>query len=309
MAALKVFVCGATGTQGGSTARHLISHNATVRAIARDINSSAAKSLQSVGVQLLPGDFDNEDSLREGISGCTGVFLNLSPNYSDTTLEITRAKRIISIAKESGVTHFIYSSSFATEEPDKRISIWNLDSRLNMVLGTKQSIEQEVRTAGFEAWTVLRPANFMSNFLAPLVSIYPGRVQTGVFTNAFTAETLVPLVDPDAIGKFAAAAFVDTSKFNGKHIDVVSEMTGVEKIVASLAKATGREFSAVYVSPTEIDFNIPSNVAFAGQVALRDMSKFVDMDNIRAYGVPLGSFEEFLRRESESVQKTYSQSS
>ena len=56
---LRVLVTGATGNQGGATARQLLSLNAQVHAPVRDVSSIAALGLQKLGAKLFEGDFDN----------------------------------------------------------------------------------------------------------------------------------------------------------------------------------------------------------------------------------------------------------
>ena len=66
-----VLVIGATGQQGGATARHLLERGRTVRALVRDPASPAAMALGRAGADLVMGDLDDPSSLgrREGAHG------------------------------------------------------------------------------------------------------------------------------------------------------------------------------------------------------------------------------------------------
>ncbi|KAI9036157.1 NmrA/HSCARG family protein [Aspergillus affinis] len=302
----KIFVCGATGTQGGAVIYHLLQKGVSVHAIVRDPNSHGGQKLQEVGVTVTQGNYDDEESLRRGLEGCTGLFLNLSPDFSNEKLELEQARRILSIAKASGVDQIVYSSGFAANEPE-RLTYWDANGFVGKVILSKQAIENEVRAAGFTSWTILRPANFMSNFLLPLVKfLYPGLVETGVWTTALTKENLVPNVDPNDIGRFAAEALSNSQRFHAKEIDLASELLSVEDILKELAQATGRQFKAEFLRQEEVDAQLAVNPMIGGQLAMRDMHKFVNMEELKAWGIPLGSFKGFLERKKESVEKTYS---
>lgn len=299
-----VFVCGATGAQGGALTHHLLENNIKVRAITRDVNSPAATKLLSRGVSLTEGDFDDEQCLIKGMTGGTTLFLNLMPNHTNPTGELDQAKRILAVAKQVGINHVIYTSAMGTTNPE-RLPHWNPNSLVGVALLTKQAIEDQVRNSGFERWTILRPGNFMSNFLNPLVRMYQGLVETGVFKTAFTRETVLPMVDPNDIGKFAAAAVMDPARFNGKEMQIASQMMDVEEVMRDLSHATGKTLSASFLPEEEIERQSQQNPLLTVQVVMRDMSQFVDMKEVRKWNIDLGTFEQFLEREKERVDQTY----
>src|SRR2546428_5288268 len=68
----KYFVTGATGFIGGRVTRQLVDAGHDVVAIAR--NPESARDLESIGVDIRPGDITNPDSLRGPMAGVDGVF-------------------------------------------------------------------------------------------------------------------------------------------------------------------------------------------------------------------------------------------
>lgn len=59
-----IAVTGATGAQGGSVVQVLLATKQwKVRAITRNVNSLAAKTLKDQGVEVVTADFNNEESL------------------------------------------------------------------------------------------------------------------------------------------------------------------------------------------------------------------------------------------------------
>lgn len=303
---LKIFVCGVTGTQGGAVTDHLLQKGASIHALVRSPSSASSQKLQEAGVIITLGNFDDEDSVRKGLQGCTGLFLNLSPDFMNETHELDQARRIISVARKSGVQQIVYTSGFAANEPE-RLTHWDPNGLTGKVLLSKQAIENEVRSAGFDAWTIIRPANFMSNYLHPLAPyLYPGLAETGVWTTALTQATLLPMVDPNDIGQFAAEALMNPSRFHTKEIDLASELLSVEDILKVLAQATGRQFKARFMTQEEVNAQAAVNPMIGGQLAMRDMHRFVNLEKVKTWGFPLGGFGEFLERRKESVGKTYS---
>ncbi|KAK4079081.1 hypothetical protein Trihar35433_186 [Trichoderma harzianum] len=305
MALPKVFVCGITGTQGGAVARRLLSENIAVTALARDLSSPQAQSIEALGAKLFPGNFDDSSALEQALAGCTAAFLNFSPDFNDWTAELRWAKSIIAAARNAGVKHILYSSGFAVNAPE-RLEHWDPDSVMAIVLLSKQSIEKEVRDAGFNYWTILRPGNFMANYLPPKVIMYGDLPQSGIWHTALLKETTLPMVDEDTIGRFASAAILSPTKFTGQEIELADELLRPEQILERLSATAGRQLKAEYMSDASIEEK-KSNPFILGQFAMRDMVQFVDMEKVRSWGVPLSSFDAYLERNKDFVKKTYQQ--
>lgn len=305
MALPKVFVCGITGTQGGAVARRLLSENVAVTALARDLSSPQAQSIEALGAKLFPGNFDDSSALEQALAGCTAAFLNFSPDFNDWTAELRWAKSIIAAARNAGVKHILYSSGFAVNAPE-RLEHWDPDSVMAIVLLSKQSIEKEVRDAGFNYWTILRPGNFMANYLPPKVIMYGDLPQSGIWHTALLKETTLPMVDEDTIGRFASAAILSPTKFTGQEIELADELLRPEQILERLSATAGRQLKAEYMSDASIEEK-KSNPFILGQFAMRDMVQFVDMEKVRSWGVPLSSFDAYLERNKDFVKKTYQQ--
>ncbi|KAH8677146.1 hypothetical protein BGZ61DRAFT_426696 [Ilyonectria robusta] len=307
MSASKVFVCGATGTQGGSLTRCLRAKDIEVHALARDPTSDKAKAIEALGVKLWHGDYDNQEAMASAIAGCDAIFINLMPNLKDLSTEMVWAKNLLAAGKAAGVKHAIYSSSFSSDNLEK-LKFLDQEGIVATVLRSKQSIEQEVRGAGYDHWTILRPGNFMANFLQPLVRMYPGLVDQGVWTTAMTRETVLPMVDTKTIGLFACAAVLEPERFSSKQISYADELVSIDALLQELSKATGRDLKAVYLTDAEIEEQKATNIFIGGQLVMRDMSRLVNMHEVKEWGIPMSTFKEFLVREKEAVDATYNSS-
>ena len=72
----KALVTGATGKQGGGVVENLLSGNkVAIRALTRNPDSPAAKSLAAKGVELVKGSLTDESSLVTAMDGCWAAFL------------------------------------------------------------------------------------------------------------------------------------------------------------------------------------------------------------------------------------------
>ncbi|KAF4976219.1 hypothetical protein FZEAL_7082 [Fusarium zealandicum] len=299
-----VFVSGATGCQGGAVARYLRSKDIQVHALARDLTSKNAHALQSIGVNLTPGDYDNKEALRAAMEGCTAIFLVLMPDFTDLTAEKRWTNNIYEAGKTAGVKHAVFSSGFGAGRPD------DLDelvpgSFVDTIMRSKHAVEGETRNAGFQYWTILRPGNFMANYLDPLVKMYPGLVEQGVWMTALTRTTILPMVDKATIGRFGGEALLNPERFHEQEITYADEWLGLDSIMEKLSKATGRALKANYLSDEEVDAQKGDNPFIAGQLAMREMSRFATLDEVKEWRIPLSTFQEFLEREKNAVHETY----
>lgn len=106
-----ILVTGATGAQGGSVARKLLAEGRfKVRVLTRSRSSSNAKALQLAGAEIAIGDFNEPRSLLEAMNEVYGVF-GVTDFEEHAEREIFHGKNLIDAVKQSGVEHFVYSSS------------------------------------------------------------------------------------------------------------------------------------------------------------------------------------------------------
>src|SRR4051794_12036467 len=105
-----ILVTGATGQQGGATARHLLAQGWRVRAFVR--NPAAAQALQQAGAELVQGDMNDAASLEAAMQGVYGVF-SVQAHTSDETRQ---GKNVADAAKAAGVQHLVYTSVGGADE-------------------------------------------------------------------------------------------------------------------------------------------------------------------------------------------------
>ncbi|KAI5468104.1 hypothetical protein BGZ63DRAFT_399627 [Mariannaea sp. PMI_226] len=299
------FVTAATGAQGSVVARQLRELGWNVHTTARNIESPAVKKLQALGVEVSAGSWDDEEVLTTAITGCSHLFLNLMPNIANFTSELPYAERILAIAKAAGVKHVIYSSALTVKFNNQRKNPFP-DSPVTKAYGWKGEVEAVVKKAGFEVWTILRGGYFMVNFLTPKVNfMFPSLVTTNKWTSAYTPEVRLPLIDMEDLAKFAVAAFQDPARFHQQEIQVASEVLSIEEVIQQLGEATGRPMTNEFLTEEEIEAQKATNLFIIVQLLSRDLDKSVDLDEVKSWGIPLGTFRQFLKREHEWLKETY----
>jgi uncharacterized protein YbjT (DUF2867 family) len=69
-----VLVFGSTRQQGGAVARALRSNGWRLRALVRNKDSDKAKALAQLEIELVRGEFEDQQSIRDAINGIYGVF-------------------------------------------------------------------------------------------------------------------------------------------------------------------------------------------------------------------------------------------
>ncbi|KAF8926657.1 hypothetical protein BGZ58_011011 [Dissophora ornata] len=81
-------VFGATGQQGGSVANYVLndpelSKQFHVRAVTRDPSKPVAQALQKGGVEVVKGDIDDKESIKQALHGAHTVFIVTTTVYDD----------------------------------------------------------------------------------------------------------------------------------------------------------------------------------------------------------------------------------
>ncbi|NBE93250.1 NmrA/HSCARG family protein [Nonomuraea sp. KC401] len=238
-----VLVTGATGKQGGATARALRAAGVPVRALVRDPAADRARAVEALGAELVTGDLHDRESLIQAAKGARAVFsvqiAPLTAGAFDFDAEVAQAVNLIEGAKAAGVPQFVQTSTSGagrhTEMPG--------GEAVALTLNAKAAIEEHVRTAGFPHWTILKPSYFMENFLPSMAFLFPRGVAGGL-VSVIKPQTRVSLVATDDIGRAAAAAITTPERFDRVSLELASDYLPMTEIAAILSRALGTPLSA-----------------------------------------------------------------
>ena len=223
-----VLVTGATGKQGGVTARRLLAGGRRVRALVRDLTTPAAAGLAAAGAELVHGDLDDPASLPPAFDGVAAVFgippVAFGPDGLDTDLEVARGRALIDAAAGAGVEQVVFST-LASASAASRGS------------AGKALIEEYLRER-VALPTVLRPVRFMTNYLASGIAGIDG-IFGGVHRHLFPPDEPMQVIALEDVAEFAALAFADPARFAGRTLELAGDDPTPVAAAATISEATG----------------------------------------------------------------------
>jgi uncharacterized protein YbjT (DUF2867 family) len=228
-----ILITGATGKQGGATARELLTKGHAVRAMTRRPDSAEAQALATLGAEIVTGDLDDADSLARAASGAWGVFAVQNTWEAGVEREEVQGLRLADVALKAGVQHFVYSSVGSAH---RRTGIPHFENKMR--------VEQRVRSLGFPSFTILRPVFFMENLAGPW--FLPG-LQEGKLAMGIGPVTVLQMIAVRDIGKYGLWAFEHHASLNGRAIDIAGDQHTMPETARILGQAMGREVAFVQV--------------------------------------------------------------
>jgi len=275
-----IVVTGATGRQGGATARHLLAQGWRVRALVRDPNKPAAQELAAEGAELTQGDLDVRASLDRALSDAYGVFsVQTFMGPEGPVGELRQGKDLADAAKAAGIRHFVYSSVGGA---DRKSGLAHFES--------KWQIEEHICSIGLPA-TILRPVFFMENLRSPWMG-----PRDGVLTVALNPSTALQMIASDDIGAFAALAFARPQEFIGKALEIAGDSLTMPQVADAFTQASGQPVRFVEQPLGQVrSFNAEMGDMMAW---LNDHGYAADIPALRKLHPGLLTFETWLRKTS-----------
>ncbi|MCF6470187.1 NAD-dependent epimerase/dehydratase family protein [Nonomuraea sp. MG754425] len=226
-----ILVTGATGKQGGATARRLLAGGRQVRALVRDLNAPAAVELAAAGARLVRGDFDDPASLPPALDGVAAVFgvppVTFGPDGPRADLEAARGRALIDAAAAAGVEQVVFSTVASTSSGSASSGSEG-----------KTLIEEYLRDH-VALPTVLRPVRFMTNYLGLGLGRGIDGLSNGVHRHLFPPDEPMQVIALEDIAEFAALAFADPARFAGRTLDLAGDEPTPVAAAAAITEATG----------------------------------------------------------------------
>ncbi len=234
-----ILITGATGQQGGATARALAGKGFKLRAMTRNPGSDAAKALAAAtGAELVKGELDDAASLKAALTGAWGAYAVQNTWTAGVEGEETQGKRLATAAREAGVQHFVYAS---VASADRKTGIPHFDN--------KARVEDLVRSLGFPSYAIIRPVFFMENMPSPWFlngdSIY----------TAMKPTTKLQMIAVRDIGQYGALAFTDAARFKNLELDIAGDNLTMPEAAAAMSKGLGRQIAFVEIPIADVRKN------------------------------------------------------
>lgn len=283
-------VAGATGRQGGATARHLrkLGH----RVVGITHTPANVPQLAAMGVEPLLVDLRDSDVLAPHLVGVDGFFAVTDPfaklaSSEDVAVwtedEVRQGRASLRAAERARVPHVVLGS-VATAAQERGAPVHR----------TKLAIEREARELRVPL-TILRPPFYMGSWapgqdaLTRRDSFYPKWSAAGRIELPVPPDTPIPHMDPDDIGKVAAWSFAHPELSVGEGWELVGEVTTFPEIARIVSKRWGRPIEFSQVPVTDRDFPLWA------PLARREYSWSVRPWEEK-FGFRMTSFEEYVRR-------------
>ncbi|MGW4716230.1 NmrA family NAD(P)-binding protein [Nocardia sp. NPDC004260] len=277
-----ILVTGATGKQGGVTARRLLADGRAVRALVRDAQAPAAQELAAAGAQLVVGDFDSPETLPAALAGVSGLFLvppaAYGPEGWDVELEAVRGEAVVDAARAAGVRQIVFTG------------IASMGDNTSWGATGKKRIEEAIIASGVR-YTLLRPVRFMENYLlrtSPVDGIFDG-----VHRHLFPAEGPMKVIALADIGDIAALAFADPDGFHGRVLELAGDVLVPPAAAAAISAATGHSVRYQEVSEAEADA-LGAEIGNTWRLMRHTSGWNADVDEIRRIHPGLRSFDAWL---------------
>ena len=274
-----ILVTGATGQQGGATARELLAAGHKVYAMTRNMEGEAAQALADAGAILVEANLDDEASLRVALEGMWGVFAVQNTWEAGVEGEEEQGKRLARLAQEAGVQHFVYAS---VGSADKNTGIPHFDN--------KYRVEEMIRSLGLPSFVIIRPVFFMDNLASPW---FKPAIDDGVLAIGVKPDTAIQMIAVTDIGRYGRLAFEQHESLNGRAIDIAGDALNPVEAAAALSTSAGREIGHFQVP---IDQVREFSDDFATMLEWFDAVGYsADIEeNQREFSVPATSFTDWV---------------
>ncbi len=233
-----IVITGATGQQGGSTARALLAEGHKVRAVTRKPESDAARALAKLGAEVVAGDLDDAASIERALAGAWGAYAVQNTWEAGVEREEQQGLRFAESAKRAGVKHLVYASVGSAH---RTTGIPHFDN--------KWRVEERVRSIGLPSFTIVRPVFFMENLAGPW--FLPG-IQQGTLAVGIAPGTKLQMIAVKDIGRYGRWAFENHAALNGRAFDIAGDSLTMPEVATVLSGLLGRPVTHFQVPLDEV---------------------------------------------------------
>ncbi|MFD3440519.1 SDR family oxidoreductase [Streptomyces sp. NPDC058685] len=233
---MRVAVVGATGFQGGATARLLTERDHRVRTLSR---RPEADRPALPGVCVVDGDLGRYEDVRRLFAGATHAAVVLPLVYQAEKV-MRYAQHIAKAAREAGLRRLVYNSN--TRVPDRSTNVVAFETRRLAETVFRESLAQ----TGVEL-VVVRPPVYLDNLFSPWNG--PALVNEGVLAYPLPADTPTAWISHRDLAEAVYAALT-VDGVAGRAFDIGGSrtLTGPE-LAEAFGQGLGRSVRYVPLDP------------------------------------------------------------
>jgi len=154
---MKVSIIGGTGFVGSYIIDELIANGHTPRLLVR--KGSEYKVIQSEKCEIISGDIDDENAIKETLTGCDAIIYLIAlirefpaKKLTNERLQFKGSQTVAKIAEDQGVKRFLLMSALgASPDPDG-----------SKYMQAKHLSEQALKNTSLD-WTIIRPSSLFGD--------------------------------------------------------------------------------------------------------------------------------------------------
>ncbi len=288
--ATTILVFGATGRMGGAAARHLHRRGWRVRAVTRNLQSDAAQSLQSLGVEVVEGDMENPASLKSAFEGAYGVFLAVNGWESGFDAEVRQGKQVADLAADAEIKHLVFAAAGTGE---RGTGISHFDSKLD--------IEDYMNSRNIPL-TMIFPPPFME--LMTDADLYPQAGMWNAKIKVLGDDYCVPWIASDDIGGLASVIFAQPDAYIGKRLNPVGDWKTLAECQQIYQEIMGKKPVRWPLPVWMLRRNQPELVKMWGWMRTLDDSEMSALQPVSSFSINATDVRTFLQRKRDSMPST-----
>jgi len=224
-------VMGITGNVGGATARHLLAHGKTVRALVRD--RAKAASWADQGVELVDGDWNDAVAIERALEGIDGAFVMLPAVWAPSP-DFKEAKGVIAN----------YVEALTKAPPPRVVALSSMGANRTSGLGMITALallEQGLHDLASPI-ALVRAGGFFENFLYGL-DVAKGGTLPVYYNPTNRKSTMVATTDIGA----EVATLLSGPAWSGHRIIELGSMVSSDEVAAQLGEVMKLDVKAFAV--------------------------------------------------------------
>ena len=269
-----ITVFGATGSQGGGLANAILDDKDSefsVRAVTRNPSSDAGKALAEKGAEVVKGDIDDFDSIKEVLKDAYGAyFVTFFWDHFSPDKEKEQAKNLAKASAEEGLRHVIWSSL-----EDTRMWVALDDDQIPTLQGKYKVPHFDAKGESNQYFiansvpvTFLHASFYWDNMIH--FGLGPKRGEDGKLAISFPmGDKKMAGISADDIGKCAYGIFKKGNSMIAKTVGVAGEHISCADMAKALGDVLGEPVAYNEMTPGQF-----RGIGFPGSDDLGNMFQF-----------------------------------